>query len=419
MIRLLVSLMLLGGLVWFLEEERRAGRFLQVDEVFEDFLIANVRGRFVPEPTAEAGVVLVEMRESEAGEYAAWPPEPIDWRMVLEAVREWEPEVLVIPEGLNWGSPPPQFVGAVGRVLASFPSVVLGVGGAFQAEPPTSTPFLGGLEKQFPRFERITGATETFRPPYLKSLVSAPDETIRVGAELGLLMPLVDGAFPYSALIQHDAETLEWLPSLLAQSLSRVARSPYAGQRLRLGAGAGAHLEGGVFVPLTAAGGIEFPTQPPPNLKVVNALDLMTGKLAETLDADTLEAAKQARVVIVGMSRAQGEELHGLAKALATVLALPKVNQVPLTAQYGIWAVATITALGLVRQGRRRTLLKTVGLVFIAFVLSYLVFESTMLWCPPTIPVALLIGGGVLASAFGKRSPTPAPDAPSKALVES
>jgi CHASE2 domain-containing sensor protein len=145
----------------------------------------------------------------------------------------------------------------------------------------------------------------------------------------------------------------------------------------------------------------------------------MTGKLAETLDADTLEAAKQARVVIVGMSRAQGEELHGLAKALATVLALPKVNQVPLTAQYGIWAVATITARGLVRQGRRRTLLKTVGLVFIAFVLSYLVFESTMLWCPPTIPVALLIGGGVLASAFGKRSPTPAPDAPSKALVES
>jgi hypothetical protein len=41
--------------------------------------------------------------------------------------------------------------------------------------------------------------------------------------------------------------------------------------------------------------------------------------------------------------------------------------------------------------------------VFAAFVLSYLVFESEMWWCPPTIPVALLIGGGLLGALLGKK----------------
>lgn len=417
MIRMLVSMALLGGLVWFLEGERRDGRFLQVDEVFEDFLIANVRARFVPLAEADAGVVLVEMREAEAAEYAAWPPEPIDWRMVLETVREWEPEVLVVPEGLNWGTPPPEFAGAVGRVLTGFPSVVLGVGGEYQAEPPAGAPFLGGLDARFPRFGRVTGG-EGFRPPYLKALVSAPDETVRAGVELGLLVPAAERALPYAALIQPQEGAAEWLPSLMAQTLSRVTRSPYAGQRLRLGAGAGAHLEGGVFVPLTAEGGVEMPAQPPAGLRVVNALDLMTGKLAETLDAETLAAARAARVVVVGPSRGQGEELRGLAGALAQVLALPKVRQVPLPWQYGIWAVAGLVALALVRQGRRRALFKTALLVFTAFVLSYLVFESEMLWCPPTIPVALLLGGGVLALVIGKKAAAPAPETPAPAAVE-
>ena len=401
MMRLLVSMVLLGGLVWFLEGERRGGRFLGVDEGFEDFLIANVRGRFEAKGGDE--VVLVEMREGQSGEYGAWPPEPIDWRMVLEAVKGWEPEVLVVPEVLNWGEPGPEFVGAVGTVLGGFPSVVLGVEGMYAAKAPEALPFLGGLESRFPKFGRVTGATEAFQPPFLKGLVGAPDERVGVGAELGLWVPEEAGVLPYAVQMKSEGDDVEWVPSLVAQVVSRAARSPYSRQRLRLGVGAGAHLEGGVFVPLTAAGGVEVAEEVVAGLRVVNALDLMTGTLAETLDAETVAAVKAARVVVVGVSRGDGKALRGLAGAIAGVLGMPVVKVVPLGWQYGIWGVAGMLALGIVHQGRRRALLKAVGLVFGAFVVSYLVFESKMVWCPPTIPAALLLAGGVLGALIGKR----------------
>jgi hypothetical protein len=139
-------------------------------------------------------------------------------------------------------------------------------------------------------------------------------------------------------------------------------------------------------------------------LRVVNALDLMTGSLAETLDAETMAAVKAARVVVVGVSRGDGKALRGLAGAMAGVLGMPVVKVLPLGWQYGIWGVAGVLALGIVQQGRRRALMKAVGLVFAAFVVSYLVFESEMVWCPPTIPAALLLAGGVMGAVIGKRS---------------
>lgn len=402
MIRLLVSMVLLGGLVWFLEGERRGGRFLGVDEVFEDFLIANVRGRFV---SSEGGqVVLVEMREAEVGEYGAWPPEPIDWRMVLEAVKGWEPEVLAVPEVLNWGEPGPEFVGAVGTVLGGFPSVVLGVEGMYEVKAPEALPFLGGLESRFPRFGRVTGVTEATQPLFLKGLVAAPDERVGVGAELGLWVPEEAGVLPYAVQLKSAEDEVLMVPSFVAQVVSRAVRSPYSQQRLRLGVGAGAHLEGGVFVPLTTAGGVEVAEDVVAGLRVVNALDLMTGSLAETLDAETLAAVKAARVVVVGVSRGDGKALRRLAGAIAGVLGMPVVKMVPLIWQYVIWGVAAVLALGIVHQGQRRALMKAVGLVFASFVVSYLVFESKMVWCPPTLPAALLLAGGILGALIGKRA---------------
>lgn len=60
--------------------------------------------------------------------------------------------------------------------------------------------------------------------------------------------------------------------------------SPFAAQRLRFGAGAGARLADGSFVPLTPQGDLSIK---PDGVAVplVNALDLMTGSLHRCSDA--------------------------------------------------------------------------------------------------------------------------------------
>ena len=328
MMRKLVAGVLLGALVFFLEKEQRAGRFLQVDEGFQDFLIANVRARFEKPPPSPAGetpaVVWVELRPEEAGEYAGWPPLPLDWKMILDAVKRWEPEVLVVADVLNWGEPKPEFVPSVAEVLAGFPTVVLAAEGLVEANAgaPVETPFLGGLEGKLPRFAPARWVSvEGAVPPTLKALVSAPEEALRVGAELGVLVPGQEpGRLGYAMRMRGAAGEEEWVPSLLAQALSRVTRSPYALQRLRLGPGAGAHLADGVFVPLTPAGDLVVPAES--GVKVINAVDLLAGDLAGLLSESDRAAAESAPVVVVGQRRGGGGGAGELAAALAAVLAV-------------------------------------------------------------------------------------------------
>lgn len=106
----------LGAIGWYLQQERSSGRFQQVDEYFEDFLIANGRDRFETPIAAPAAspVVLIRLREEDAAEYASWPPPPIDWRMILEGLKEYQPEVIVITQSLNWGKPAPEFIPGLG-----------------------------------------------------------------------------------------------------------------------------------------------------------------------------------------------------------------------------------------------------------------------------------------------------------------
>lgn len=410
MIRVFISLLILAGLVGFLDQEQRAGRFRQVDEGFRDFLIANVRDRFVPDPAAEPSqVVLVEMKEAEASEFDAWPPSPLDWRMVLEAVAQWEPDVLVIAEPLNWGQPAPPFVAAVGEVMQRFPSLVLAVEAEYASE--SSPAFLGGLGSRFPRFTSVVGQPGAMNR-WLRALVLPPDETLRPQAELGLLIAptAVDGGgqIPYTVQLDQGQAQNQWLPTLVAQAVSRLARSPYALQRLRLGPGAGVHLEGGRFVPLTTDGQFEWSVPKTSRVIRINALDLLAGSLAEVVPEPTLALAKEAKVVLLGVQRGDGKELLHQADALAAILTLPSLHQLSPIGQWSVWGVAGLLAL-ILAQRKPKALGRALILVFAGFVISYLVFQSQLIWFPPTIPAALLFVGGLLGKVIGRKPPVPTP----------
>jgi hypothetical protein len=403
MLRAFLAVLLLGGLVVFLDQEQRAGRFRLVDEGFRDFLVANVRERFVPDPAAGApAVALVVMQEAEAAEYEAWPPSPLDWQMLLQAVAQWQPEVLVIAEPLNWGQPSPPFVPAVAELLQAFPSVVLGVEAEYAAQE--SPAFLGGLEARLPAYPNVVGEPVA-GAPWLKALVVPPDEKLRPLAELGLLAAPAaaagSGQLPYAVQLAVVTGPPQWLPTLVAQAMSRLARSPYALQRLRLGAGAGVHLEGGRFVPLTADGHFEWSPEGRGGVLEVNALDLLAGGLAEVLPAETVAQANQARVVLIGLQRGDGTALIQQAEALAAMLALPTLQPLPLWGQWGLWTLAGLLGVTLVHK-KKGALLRALIFVFAGFVISFLVFQSQLIWFPPTIPAALLLAGGLLGRLIGK-----------------
>ncbi len=400
MIRALILALLLASLGWWLDREHHAGRFQRVDELFLDFLVANARDRFVvadEHAASAASVVLVKMRVADKAEYAGWPPRPLDWQMILKSLQTYEPAVVVIPETLFWGSPPPEFVNEAAQALAPFPSVVLGVEAQIAASREAPA-FMGGLEDALPRFQKVQGEIDAVSP--VGALISAPEDVMRRQAELGIAVApdaKVAGKLPY--VVQESGHLL---PSVLAQSLARFTQTPYAGQRLLLGPGAGAYLSSGTFVPLTSAG--EFTVNAKQSVPEVDALNLMTSDLAEALSPQDKGNLAGGKIFVIGSDdAATGGLARQHAQALVQVLALPRLRLLPDWAQWIIWGAAGLVGAWLVFfVPRLKAILRGMLCVFSALVICFLAFQTSLIWSPPTIPAALIAVSALFARIAGR-----------------
>ena len=403
LLRLSVLLICLAATGWYLHGKERAGHLQRVDEHFLDFLVANARDRFnQPDPEAGGQVVLVRMREEDAGEYAGWPPPPLDWQTVLKSLHSYAPSVVVIATPLTWGRPAPDFVPAVAEALMPFPSTVLGVE-AKMAEPGTEGPaFMGDFAELLPRFQRVEGDVRL--APRLASLISGPDRELRNQAEVGLLgarQSKEAWLLPYAARVEGQLA-----PSVLAQALARHSRSPYSLQRLRLGAGAGTYLQQGLYVPLEPSGEMKITSHE--TVPSVNALNLMTGTLADGTDDADKAALGTGKIIVIGFDRETAGTEPRLARlyaqALAQALALPRLQMLSPTQQWVAWAAALLGALWLTLRVRRsRALWAGALLVFLALLTSYLVFQSGLTWFPPTMPAAFLVVGALVGAILGRK----------------
>jgi hypothetical protein len=405
-VRVVLTLLCLAATAGYLDREQKAGRFHRVDELFLDFLVSNTRGRF-EKPEGGGDVVLVEMREQERADYAAWPPPPLDWQTLLKQLQTYQPEVLVIATPLNWGNPTPDFAPAVAEALLAFPSVILGIETQVAEATKTNAAFLGDLDSLLPHFQQVDG--DLSRAPRLASLITAPDASVRASTELGLLSANRvedEWRLPY-ALRDQD----RFIPTVLAAALARHSRSPYSGgHRLRLGPGAGAYLQGGQYVPLEISG--EFTVPEDSTVPTVNALHLMAGNLVDVLPEEDKAALGKARILVVGTTQAEapGEppSLPTLyARALDRLLALPRLRVLTEMEQWIAWGIAGAAALWIVLRVRRvRAFGAGLGLIFAGLVVSYLCFQSNLLWCPPALPTALIAVGMILGRMLGRKEPT-------------
>jgi hypothetical protein len=398
MIRALILILLLGSFGCWLDREHQAGRFQRVDELFLDFLVANARDRFIAaddQAVSSSPVVLVKMRLADKAEYAGWPPRPLDWQMVLKGLQAYNPAVVVIPETLFWGRPSPEFVNEAAQALVPFPSTVLGVEAQLAANREAPA-FLGGLENSLPQFQKVQGDIGSVPP--LGALIAAPDDLLRRQGEIGLTVPKDASKLPYAV-----QESGHLLPTVLAQALARFTQTPYATQRLLLGPGAGAYLSNGAFVPLSAAGEFIIDTKRP--VHEVDALHLMTSELADALSPQDKANLSGDKVIVIGTDDDAQSGLARLhAQALAQVLALPRLRLLPHWAQWLLWGAAGLAGFWLVFfVPCTKSILRGMLCIFAALVTCFLAFQSSLIWCPPTIPAALIAVSTVFARIAGRR----------------
>lgn len=401
-LRIVTLLIILAGVGYELDREQRAGRFQEADDRFLDFLVANARDRFVvPEGATTDRVVLVRMREEDRAEYSAWPPQPIDWQMVLKGLAAVEPEVVVVPTPLVWGEPAPEFVGQAGQALLSFTSVVLGAEARLDGEARDAGAG-ADLKSELPMITRCAG--ETGLLPRVVKVTAMPDKALRSGMELGIVpAPVADGL----PLVVRAGGGV--VPSLLLQALTHATHTPYARQRVRAGPGAGAHLGGGLYVPLSNDG--TFMVKAGMQVPAVSALDFLTGTLADSLSAEDKAKLGKGRIIVIGIDHdgGAGTSARSHAGALAQVLLLPRIHLVGDVVRWIVCGVAALLGCVLLRNRGGKAFRSGLLLIFLALVAGYLVFQSNLTWFPPTVPAALLATSTLFAMIFGPRKRSPPP----------
>ncbi|MBX7209885.1 MAG: hypothetical protein K1X78_16330 [Verrucomicrobiaceae bacterium] len=403
--RTLILLILLAAIGCVLDREQRGGRFQRADDLFLDFLVANARERFeAVGGGASDQVVFVRMREEDRAEYASWPPAPLDWQMVLKGLARFEPDVVVIATPLTWGLPAPEFVSQAGQALLPFPSVVMAVTGRTDTGETAGNVASAGaaavLKENMPAIAHLDG--EAGLLPLLQEITALPDEGVRSQMELGIVVaPADDPKTQQQPLLVRCGDFVA--PSLVLQALARHSRTPYAHQRFRIGAGAGAHLGGGIFVPLQNDGSLAV--RPSTAVASVNALDFIAGDLAESLNAADKAKLGRNKIIVVGIDNdsPHPSSARMQAGALAAVLALPRIHAIGQIERWIVCAIAAVLGCLLLRHRGGKAFRSGLLLIFAALVASFLIFRSQLMWFPPAVPSALLAASTLFAMLFGRK----------------
>ncbi len=390
MVRAIFLLSVLSGLAWWLHGEQDRGRFRELDESFLDFLLGNARQEMKPDPAKINDVVLVRLREEDKDEYAAWPPLPIDYQMIVKNLAAYEPSVLVIADPLHWPEPKPEFIDSLARSLVPIPRIVMAASVSSDGDRDEAS--LTILRERLPIISRSSDKARSL--PEAKRVLAMPETALSRQADIGLVMP---GSTAVAVRTNHGL-----VPSLELQALSNSGRVPFEKIRITTGPGAGVHFSDSWFVPTPANGSwtaaeIEVPK--------VNALDLMVPEVTGS-DADLTKALGKGKTIILGMDRdiaGSASKASQCATTVATALALPRVSVLSQTGQFIAWGIAGGLGLLLLLWPKHKALTRAVLFLFLALTASYLAFQALQVWCPPAIPSVLIAASGVLVRLFGRR----------------
>jgi hypothetical protein len=390
MIRFVTLLALLSGLAWWLDGQQARGRFQKMDRGFLELMLANARDRFIPQPGFENPVLFLPLKEAEKNEYAAWPPLPVDYQMILKGALQKHTEVVVITDALRWPAPKPPMIQELADLLLPLTAVVVTSSTLAEADVVAESLFKDRLGTV-----SVTGSPDTL-PQALRAGV--PESSFIRQSEVAIAP---ENRSP--ALLANDQGQARATPALMA--LLRAVKVPLSEVRATIGGGSALYLGDEHFLPLqddgTLSGAADFP------LLEHNALEVMTAGMLEDQSGDLGSKLATAKHLVLGIDSESETLARGQARALAYALALPKVTMLSRSGQWITWALAALLGLSLLTLEKSRALNRALLYLLLALVGSFLTFQMQLVWFPPAVPAALVLAAGVFIRLFGRKTSTP------------
>lgn len=399
-ITLLAVFLAATGFAFF--ECQKRGYVAVAEEWFLDFLVANSRNSFEEKlPETSSDVVLVEFQEAMKDEFAAWPPPPLDWLMVLKRIAAHDPEVVAIVEPLRWQNMDPQVVSQVQKSLLQFPTVVMGfkLANDSQGMAQEEGDF---ASNEMPALTRIDQEEHAIR---FTRITEIPDRILRLAGQTGFTS--IDGVeLPANVIPFAASDGRKVVPSFAAQCVTLFKKKPFSALRMRFGIGASLSLGGDMVVPLRGAGVMSL--QQKPTVPSVDALELMVPDVGDDIAREVTQSLGKNKVIVLALIDAQGGGIgKAEAQAIAQALAMPGIKRVDKKADWTFAGIALLLCLIFqTRFERSRVFVFGIGMVVVGTASSLVAFHSSLLWWSPLLATALIIASTFFCFIWPHRKPT-------------
>ncbi len=397
--RVAIFLALAVTAVILLNREDRRGTFETANRAFRDWLVGNASGQFQTPSVTLIGIDRTQLHED------GLDPR-LDWAFVLRSLEDFEPRALGIVPPVRWETADPLTEGALRKRILLMPEIVAGtVFGVPSGEDETSTP-----PDAFTAIENVSG--DPARITQIAGVVAPPDEEL-----------LVNGrpAFTHIELQEEQSSGINGIRvPLLARYGDRVVPS-FVLQLIMLhdgipASGVSVSLDGpqplirlgdAHVIPIDGTGhftvyhGIRgrFPSIAFSSLALsFHPSDEIAGKLQE-VSQDTLDSLRSNAVIIgydedalrlfslPGGDRITRAEL--LSMATATIQSGRHIRFWPVLCQILSWAALLALGALILLAPRGWILTGAFVLTLLYAATALLIFQSTLSWATPWIPLAI------------------------------
>ena len=398
----ILFLLICTAVTFFVQREEDGGAVDGVNRTYVDWLRGNSKQQL-----SSPSVTLLSIDEEQAPILQNWPPEPLDFSIMLRRLQLCEPKVVAAEPALKWDDADEGQLEILRTAGLKFDPGQLLLGSVLQynqAAPPLKPSTLS-LLRPLPA-ENIEGEVDQL--PEFTTVASLPDRRLTaIGAPVGFTeIDLGDEAPPGSALsaplLARAGNTV--IPSfvLLATMLDLDA-SP-ADLHVRLG-----HeitIKGELSIPIDSRGSLKVFTDLRPSLPVSKASILVLDPSSDGGGAGGQlgkeeRMALESRIVVLGMNDENSRviPLGGGAKisraelfalAIATIQSGRYIDRVAPSVKWAICAFIVLLGLLLIRMPRKRGFGLALLAVILYFIGNMILFQSTPRWVPPAVPLALL-----------------------------
>ena len=396
-----IALSLLALLL--VKREQKEGSFLESERQYVNWLIDTKKQK-----KETSSITLLALDNSEDSVLQDWPPSPLDFAVMLNNLKKYNPGLIAIEPSLEFPNSPDGLVETLRTTCLNFKKDSLLFSAICQMDQSVNSTKDKG-KKFFDVLKNVNGNTKSI-PEFTKT-TSMPDQRF---AAMGI--PI---AFTAIDLTQKNSEINQYkfpliakvgneiIPSFVLKAL--MLETNTSPDQVLVNLGEKITLNENKIIPIDAGGHVEiYPAlQKELPKEKINLLTTPSNELSEKS-----KSSLNNRIILIGNNNVKNITFRNddfisnaefMALAISTIQSGLFISELSPTKEFIIWMIIIILG-ALIINTKSSKALPRIGLLIIIYLsFNMILFQSNGQWVSPIIPVAFFIIIALISLVFSEK----------------